>query len=262
MRSLILCEAHDEVYFLGYYLYKTEGWLYCKSEELSVNYDLPKSKAKNQIIEVYQKENNLVAIWGVGGKDSFTKSFEFIERVNHRNPESGIEQVFIFLDRDESEIEECLKAMENEMKDSGLSVADLKNNQCNVFPFEIEDEIYQLNVIPVIIPFDEKGALENVLLSAIASEDEEGKFIVHTAKAYIDDFLKSGKQVKYLQKKRLETKAEFSAAISITNPDRSTVEYNTLLMSHPWEEKEVIKRHFRILNEELGKNAIKSCDSR
>ena len=173
--------------------------------------------------------------------------------VNHRNPESGIEQVFIFLDRDDSEVEECLVAMRNKMKDCGLPVGDLKNNQCNVFPFEIEDEIYQLNVIPVIIPFDEKGALEDVLLSAIADEGEEGKFVVHLAKEYINKFLKSGRQGKYLQKKRFKTKAEFSAAISITNPDRSTVAFNTLLMSHPWEEKEVIRRHFKILTDALGR---------
>ena len=257
MRSLILCEGHDEVYFLGYYLHKTSGWLYKENEQLSENYSLPKSKARNQIIEVYKKENDLVAIWSVGGKDSFTKAFKFIEMVNHRNPETGIEQVFIFLDRDDSEIKECLVAMEAEMTDCGLPVKNLENSQSNVFTFEIEDETYQLNVVPVIIPFDENGALETVLLNAIAAEDEEGRFVIQGAKAYVDNFLKSGKRDKYLQKKRLATKAEFSAAISITNPDRSTVEFNTLLMSHPWEEKEVVRRHFEIINEELGRKKVK-----
>jgi len=252
MRSLILCEGHDEVYFLGYYLHKTDGWFYYENEELSENYDLPKNKARNQIIEVYKKGNNSVAIWGVGGKDNFTKSFKFLEMVNHRNPEFGIEQVFVFLDRDDTEIEECLVVMGNKMRDCGLPVGDLKNNQCNAFRFEIEDETYQLNVIPVIIPFDEKGALETVLLDAIASVDDEGKFVVQGAKSYIDGFLKSGRQAKFLRKKRLEVKAEFSAAVSITNPDRSTVKFDTLLMSHPWEEMEIIRRHFGILNDELG----------
>ena len=40
----------------------------------------------------------------------------------------------------------------------------------------------------------------------------------------------------------------FSAVISVTNPDRSTATFNTLLMSHSWEEKEEIKKHFGILN--------------
>jgi len=253
MRSLILCEGYDEVYILGYYLHKTKGWFYRENEELSEHYEIPRSGARNQVIEVYKKKDDLVAIWGVGGKDNFARSFKFLELVNHRNPEFGVEQVFIFLDRDHFEIEECLVAMENKMRDCGLPVDQLKNNQCNIFTFEIEDETYRLNVVPVIIPFDEAGALETVLLNAIASENEEGKFVVHGARAYIDNFLKSGKKDKYLQKKRLEVKAEFSAAISITNPDRSTVAFNTLLMSHPWEEKEVIRRHFKILDEELGK---------
>lgn len=118
----------------------------------------------------------------------------------------------------------------------------------------MENENYQLSIIPVIIPFDETGALETVLLSAIESEDEEGAYVAKKAKAYIDDFCQSDKQDKYLKKRRLITKAKFSAAISITNPDRSTAAFNALLMSHDWEKNEVINHHFSILNRMLEKS--------
>ena len=253
MRSLILCEGHDEVYILGYYLHKTSGWVYFENEELSEDYKLPRNRNRNQIIEVYKKDRDRVAIWGVGGKDNFAKSFKFLEMANNLNPESGIEQVFILLDRDHLEIEKCLETIKNKLRNCGLSIDNLKNNQSNVITYEIEDETYGLNVIPMIIPFDEEGALETVLLSAIEKEDEEGEFVAEIADEYINNFLHSSKKNKYLKKERLVTKAKFSAAISITNPDRSTAEFNTLLMSHPWEEKEAVQRHFKILNEQLEK---------
>ena len=122
MRSLILCEGHDEVYILGYYLYKTNGWMRQESGELSEGYKLPRNRDRNQLIEVYKKESDLVAIWGVGGKDNFTKSFKFLEMANRINPESAIEQVFILLDRDHLDIEECLVAIGDKMRDCGLTI--------------------------------------------------------------------------------------------------------------------------------------------
>lgn len=171
--------------------------------------------------------------------------------VNHRHPKTGMGQVFLLLDRDHLEIEDCLVRIEDQMRQCGLPANRLKNNQRNRLTFEIESEEYQLNVIPLIIPFDEKGALETVLLSAIAQENGEGAFISEIATAYVNEFLQSDKRNKYLKKERLVTKAKLSAAISMTNPDRSTVEFNTLLMSQPWEKKVAIQKHFKILNEAL-----------
>ena len=126
MRSLILCEGRDEVYILGYYLFKTSSWMREKSGELSDGYVLPRSRYSNQIIDVYKKEKeeveDLVAIWGVGGKDNFTNSFEFLEEINRIYPKSGIEQVFILLDRAHLDIEECLVAIGDKMRDCGLTI--------------------------------------------------------------------------------------------------------------------------------------------
>lgn len=249
MNSIILCEGFDDVFILGYYLFKTQNWRYDKGGKISELYDFPKVHFRNQIIEVYKKERDSLAIWCVGGKDSFDKAFRFVKNINDQHPEEGIQKVFILTDRDESEIGECLEIIETKMKEVGLDVSHLRNNRKNSFDFNVEGEKYFLDVMPIIIPFNENGALETILLAAIEESGDEDRFVVSEAKKYVDKFIQSGRLKKYLQHDRLILKAKFSASISITNPDRSTTLFDTLLMSCPWEEKEVIRKHFEILEE-------------
>lgn len=251
MNNLILCEGFDDVFIIGYYLFKTEKWVYDPSGMFSDLYSFPKVNHRNQAIEVYKKGCDSLAIWCVGGKDSFDKPFNFLKKTNDNYPEKGIQQLFIFSDRDNCEIEDCLSVIQSKMNNNGMNIAKLKNNQVNVFNFEEEGENYKVNIIPVIIPFDEVGALETVLMNAIEETGEEEKFIVGEAKRYVEELCGSSQLKKYLQHSRKILKAKFSSCISITNPDRSTALFNSLLMSCPWEEREVIKRHFGILNKFL-----------
>lgn len=86
-------------------------------------------------------------------------------------------------------------------------------------------------------------------MRAISESSEEENYIVNEANKYIEGFfIPEVKLNKYLKHQREILKARFSAVISVTNPDRSTATFNTLLMSHSWEEKEEIKKHFGILN--------------
>lgn len=251
MNSIILCEGFDDVLILGYYLYKTDKWIFDKSGKISELFDLPKVSFNNQLIEVYKRGIDSLSIWCVGGKDSLEKPFKFIKRTNERHPKQGFQQVFVLSDRDNSEIVNCLKVIREKMNNCGISICNLENNQVNIFEFEVENENYKLNVVPIIIPFEETGALETVLMSAIEETGEEDRFIVAEAKNYVDRLLHSGKLSKYLQHERYIIKAKFSSSISVINPDRSIALFNALLMSCHWEEKEAIKKHFRILNDLL-----------
>lgn len=249
MNNLILCEGFDDIFILGYYLFKTEKWVYDPSGAFSELYTLPKVKKRNQAIEVYKRGCDTLAIWCVGGKDCFDKPFDFLKKTNARHHGKGIQQLFIMTDRDDSEIEDCVLKIQGKMNAKDMNVGELKNNQLNTFNYEQEGESYSLNIIPIIIPFDEVGALETILMEAIEETGEEEKLIVKEAKHYVDEFCQNGQLSKYLQHSRQILKAKFSSCISITNPDRSTALFDTLLMSYPWEQKEVIKRHFGILNE-------------
>ena len=70
MRSLILCEGFDDVLLLGYYLFKTVGWRFNSKGVFAKLYNFPKLDFKRQAVEIYEKGNDLLGIWAVGGKKS------------------------------------------------------------------------------------------------------------------------------------------------------------------------------------------------
>ena len=249
-RSIILCEGFDEVYILGYYLFKTNGWKrIAKNKKFSEYYSLPKVNPRNQLIEIYEKMEDRLAIWSVGGKDSFSKAIQGIKEINLNQPEYAINQIFIIQDRDSNEVKETLEEIRVTLDETGIKLAELKNNTLNSWNFESEGENYTTNIIPIVLPFDQQGAIETILMRAISESSEEENYIVNEANKYIERFfIPEVKLNKYLKHQREILKARFSAVISVTNPDRSTATFNTLLMSHSWEEKEEIKKHFGLLN--------------
>lgn len=252
MRAIILCEGFDDVLILGYYLYKTQGWTYNQNAVFSNLYSFPKLNKKRQTIEVYEKENDFAAIWAVGGKDSFHLAYQFIYRINNQNPEQGINRVFILMDRDNNDIESTLNSIKERMNEYGLKVGLLSNNEKNQYFYEVEDELYCLEIIPVIVPFDRAGALETVLVQGIAEKGMEEAFIVSSANKYIDNVISSDCLQKYLQHERLVLKARLSSVISIINPDRSTALFNQVLLSWDWEKTDNVRRHFETISKYLG----------
>ena len=252
-RSLILCEGIDDIYILGYYLFKTLNWKRNTNKRMFSNYySFPESEK----VEIYLKENseNKLALWAVGGKNSFIKAFKFINDINNSHPEEGITQVFIINDRDDEEIDQCLKRIEQNLKENNINIKKLKNNIINNYEYKIEDNKYNLKVIPVVIPFEESGALETVLIDGMKKSGSEEEMIVYKANEYVKEInnsLKTEKERKFLNHKRLLLKAKFSSVISIINPEHSTAKLNEILLSFSWEEKKEVRRHFHILNEML-----------
>ena len=252
-RNLVLCEGADDIHILGYYLFKTLNWTRKTNKNLfSNNYNFP----KNEKIEIYLKENSAdrLALWAVGGKDSFQKAFKFINSINDQHPEEGITQVFIICDRDDNEIRKSLNELLGDLRKNNINIDKLKNNRSNNYEYEIEDSKYDLNIIPIIIPFEENGALETVLMNGIKKIGEAEEYVVEKANKYVNEinkYFKLKEKPKYLNHKRLLLKAKFSSVISIINPEHSTETMDKLLMSFLWEQNEEVRRHFNILNKML-----------
>ena len=251
MRAIILCEGFDDILILGYYLYKTQRWHYHQDAIFSELYKFPKVDKKRQSIEVYERGNDRIGIWAVGGKDSFRPAYKFIDKMNNLHPEQGIDKVFIVMDRDNNEIETVLQSVKDQINECGLKVEVLLNHEKSRYFYEIEDESYCLEIVPVIVPFDRTGALETVLIQGIEETGDEEHFIVSAANQYIDDVISSARLHKYLQHERFILKARLSAVISITNPDRSTRLFDQMLMSWDWEKTENVRRHFEIISRYL-----------
>lgn len=255
MKSIILCEGIDDAYILGYYLHKTSDnpqWIPVEdAEKFAHSYNLAKKNSRNQRVNVYKRNEDRAAIWCVGGKDNFKRPLKDIKKFCEMFPEERVDNVFLITDRDENEIEVCIRSFENLLLNAGWSVQ-LENNRKSKIFYTVEDTAYALNIFPIIIPFDEQGALETVLMNGIAGEGEEEALIVSKAIIYVQSLLESKKIDKYLQHKRHVLKSKFSAVIAVTNPDRATATFDTLLMTHEWENKGEINKHFHLLRDILN----------
>jgi len=249
MRSILLCEGVDDAYILGYFLYKTSGWHLKAQEELSELYSLPKKKYRKQNIDVYVKDDQRLAIWSAGGKDSFLDAYGFVKYVNENHPNQGIDQLIIMTDRDKDQISDCLARMQNELRIKGIDISDLQNKRKNCYRYQDEGETYELSVIPLIIPFDMEGALETVLITGLSNLSEENAYVVEKANEYIRRLIDEGQLRTYLQHERLILKAKFSSVIAVINPERSTTTYDRVLRAYDWEEQPSVKEHFEVLNE-------------
>lgn len=146
-----------EVYILGYYLFKTNGWKrIAKNKKISEYYSLPKVNPRNQLLERYEKMEDRLAIWSVGGKDSSSKAIQEIKEINLNQPEYAINQIFIIQDRDSSEIKEILEERRVTLDEIGIKLAELRNNTLNSWDFESEGENYTTNITPIILPFNQQ----------------------------------------------------------------------------------------------------------
>lgn len=251
MKSLILCEGFDDVLILGYYLHKTHGWMYSPNADFSSLYQFPKVDKKRETIEIYKRQDDLLGIWCVGGKDSFDHAYQFINTINTLHPEDTIQNLFLVMDRDANELHSVLASIVCKMNQYDFSISTLENHKKTIYEYTIDEEVFKLNIIPVIIPFDSDGALETVLMEGIAEAGDEESYIVNCANSYIDSLLSSGKLKKYLNRERKILKAKLSAVISVTNPDRSTNEFDKVLLSWDWECAPAVKKHFGVITNYL-----------
>ena len=105
MKSVVLCEGPDDLWFIAYYLYKCAGWDRCRQpKEMWRNYEIGLLNPKQQV-EYLQKGNDGTAIWAVGGKDNFQRPISTLfDKFISNFPFDPIESIVIVRDRDNDTI--------------------------------------------------------------------------------------------------------------------------------------------------------------
>lgn len=248
MRTVILCEGSDDLSFIAYYLNKLDGW-----DTKGAKWDPPMLAydEKYQSVWYMHKKGSphSVSIQSTGGQDRLEAVVKDILYMNEQNPMNPVNTLILFRDCDDRPQEDVAHSMESWFGDS----VSLFNQEICEYKTEIDEIPLSLSILPVIIPFDEEGAIETLLLKAISDRGTEGKYIVEHAERYISEAKKSVSS--YLKKQRLVVKAKFSAAISITNPDHSTSEFMKMMYATSWEKSASIHHHMdkliQVINGEL-----------
>lgn len=235
MNKLILCEGKTDAILLSYYLEKTCGWTHRNAPK---GLNIKAHETKGESVYWYRKENESLLICGVGGKDNF-RSF-FRDKIQSAMVDSGaFTKIAVVTDRDDRH--------EKSIVDSFLSslnqiIATIENDKWISNRYENSyNQESNVDFLLVIIPSENEGALETLLLEAI-SENEEDKAIVKRSISYVDEIKPIAS--KYLSKNRLKLKACLGVTWAIQYPEKLFSFIDEQIRSVKWEDSKVLERCF------------------
>lgn len=180
---------------------------------------------------------------GVGGESNFQYAIEEILQINRlANKEDVFSKIVLVRDRDNYEKDgELLTSLSGYFQN-----VNLQNNvwKEKAYINELEEEMY-VEILPIIIPLDNTGALETFILDAICEMGDEEKQIVDKSKGFISDFnLKS-----YLNTQRLKVKGELAVTLGAMFPQKTFTPIDAMLKNIKWEEYKTIQKGFKRLEE-------------
>lgn len=156
----------------------------------------------------------------------------------------AFEKIVIITDRDDrAEDEICTSLLE----DTSHFFQNIKNRQwCkNIYQndFRMQKE---LQLLLLIIPTEHAGALENVMLDAIA-EDAYDKNIVDKTEVFVKQMRKEA--AKYISSNRLQLKAHLGVTWAIQYPEKVFSVIDEQIKGVRWEQSETLEQCFGMLRE-------------
>ncbi len=240
MKSIIICEGETDFTLLQYFMIKVYGWQ--DSGKFSF-----KPKIKGILTRDFEKDSNTLTIISSGGCSNIKDIFSAVIRKNQNEvlDSNRFSKIVIITDNDEDETEKKIiadlsKSLHNTEKInnrawSTLSFIDMTNNRTE----------FSVDLLLLIIPFDETGALETFLLNSISKQDSYDAEIIRKGNAFVDT---ADPQSKYLAHRGLKTKAKFDVYFSIRTPAKQFRMRQDILKNIPWEEYQNIREVFKELS--------------
>lgn len=110
MKKIILCEGSTDTAFLGYYMSKVFGWKYVPVNDKDLTSVGITNRKSNESMKWYKKENDFLAICGVGGKDNFKKFFE-VQLKEMITLTGDFDKIAVVTDRDDKSIKSIEEAL-------------------------------------------------------------------------------------------------------------------------------------------------------
>ena len=242
MKSIVICEGQTDAILLSYYLNKVSGWKFYIRKDKRKN-NIPIRNNNTEEVNWYIRGEDLLVIWGVGGESNFQYAIEEILQINRlANKEDVFSKIIVVRDRDNFEKDgELLTSLSGYFQN-----VKLQNNvwKEKAYINELEEEMC-VEILPIIIPLDNTGALETFILDAICEMGEEEKQLVDKSKGFISDFnLKS-----YLSTQRLKVKGELAVTLGVMFPQKTFTPIDAMLKNIKWEEYKTIQKGFKRLEE-------------
>lgn len=182
MNSVIICEGNSDFALLQYYMQSAYGW----KDAIAGRY-----KYKGQKSRMLKNGANNLTIAPSGGCSEIPAELEDIIERNKNAMDSEIfDKIVILTDNDdETESNSIKEKISCILKENGKTDFELKNNEWVDFSIarKVQPDKLICSLLPLIIPFDENGALETFLLKALAEKNEYDKILVDKSKVFVDE---------------------------------------------------------------------------
>ena len=231
MTELVLVEGVSDVQLISYYLQNVYGWKHERENMLGIE-----PLDEHEHIESLSKNGNQVVLCGVGGNGKFA---HFVEqhRINYMVVEKDISSFLVVTDRDEATDEKIKNQINDALEQIFVESNRWKENA-------IQDSFGQAKSIYtylLIIPGNEKGALERVIIDALNDIPEETA-LMGEVEQFIDD-LKVGR-VPDLNKINNANKATVGTFFSVRYPKKAMRTFGVFISKIDWSKSASLNQLF------------------
>ena len=221
MTELILVEGVSDVQLISYYLQNVYGWKHERENILGIE-----PLDEHEHIESLSKNGNQVVLCGVGGNGKFA---HFVEqhRMNYIVVEKEISSLVVVTDRDEASDAKIKNQINAALDQISVESDRWKENA-------IQDSFGQAKSIYtylLIIPANEKGALERVIIDALNDIPEETA-LIQEVEQFIDA-LKAG-LVPDLNQINNANKATVVTFFSVRYPKKALRSFGVFISKIDW----------------------------
>ena len=242
MKSILLCEGRTDAGILKYYMEKVNGWQDKGQGEFTID-DL--------FSREYTKNEDTLVIAAIGGCSNINRSLSEVMQYNRNQflTENTFAKVAVVTDHDDEDTaEEVLRGIEGLFDEFRCEKEkNICNNQWTKISYKSNPgKMMQLSLLPLILPFDETGAIESFLLNAIADEDSYDKVIIDKGNSFVDQI---DPEKRYLNHRRIMLKAKYEVFFSIRATAEKHNDRHNVMKKIPWETFMDVQRDFIRLGE-------------
>lgn len=264
MKSVVICEGNTDLTLIQYFLEKVYEWKYIDKssyKEYSEDGTIHPLKTKNLNDMKWMKlvNGNFLCILSSGGVSGIPNMLSQILDINNLGAVKQFDKVVVISDRDEANTEgDFIAKLTNEFANYGVLFSpEVLHNCWNVAEYkDLLEKQYTINFLPLIIPFEDTGAIETFLLNALSDACDIDKKVIEQCNLFVDkiDCIDNDGNKKYLKHRREITKAKFNTTFVIMTPAEAFPQRQSLLRSVPWEKYESIQIGFKELSK-LSENS-------
>ena len=238
MIRIILCEGKTDAILLSYYLERTKGWEHDKKPKY---FKLEFPETDNRFVGHYKNGTEKLSICAVGGKDNFINFYkENLEEYIKDSESLDLNyKLAIVVDRDDRTTREIEQYLSENLKPCIDQITDgvwTSNSFVNNFGQEATIE-----KLCVIIPHENQGALENLLLDAL-SEEPYKKNLIDKSQTFVDEIVPEASEI--ISTERLKLKTKLGVSLAVLYPEKVFSLIDEQLKSVHWEDSIILKETF------------------